>query len=186
MCVESKPERPRSVQTRADTLLHYFDSRPRTTSRPEQTASQQNLWSDKRKGIFSLSRDRHAVQQIISECAPTLSGLLDIVSQSMRHDCDSHRLNIFRENHVAPVHQRPGLGRMQQSESRARGQAGTVTLSRSIEQILQVIEQRWRSVHLSHAILNFEQCLWIKHRLQFFEHLAAIHAQKHGALAGSI
>src|SRR5439155_13647412 len=61
-----------------------------------------------------------------------------------------------------------------------------VTLPRGIKQILQVIEQRGGSVHLSDAILNFKQCFWIKHRLQFFEHLAAIHSQEHGALAGAI
>ena len=41
-------------------------------------------------------------------------------------------------------------------------------------------------MHVSHAILNFEQCLWTKHRFQFLQHLAAIHAQKHGALAGTV
>src|SRR4030095_3428534 len=29
-------------------------------------------------------------------------------------------------------------------------------------------------------------CLWTKHRFQLLQHLAAIHAQKHGALAGAV
>ena len=39
---------------------------------------------------------------------------------------------------------------------------------------------------VSHAILNFEQCLWTKNRFQFLQHLAPIHAQKHCPLAGAL
>ena len=82
------------------------------------------------------------MQQIVSKCATTLSRLLDIVSQPMRHDCDSHCLNIFGEDHVASAHQRQCLRCMQQRETRPRRQSGGVTLPLGIEQILQVIEQR--------------------------------------------
>src|ERR671918_294223 len=100
------------MRTIAGKLRHYFDSKPHTTSRPAQTAARQNLQSDKAAEVSLPSRDRHAVQQLISECASALPGLFEIVSQSMRHDCDPYSLDVFGQNHVASMHQCPGLGRV--------------------------------------------------------------------------
>ena len=39
---------------------------------------------------------------------------------------------------------------------------------------------------LSHIVLNLDQCLWANYRLQFLKHVAAIHAEQHGAFAGAV
>ena len=105
---------------RADKLPRYSDSTPHTTLRPAQTAGRQSLQLDKRAEVFALSRNRHAVKQIISKRASALAGLFDVVSQSMPHDRDPHSLNVFGKNHVASVHQRPSLGCVEQRQARAR------------------------------------------------------------------
>ena len=60
------------------------------------------------------------MKQIISECPSALPGLFEIVSESMRHDCDSHGLDVFGKEHVASVHQRPSLRGVEQSQPCAR------------------------------------------------------------------
>ena len=106
---ESKPERPKLAKTRAGKLLRYFDSTPRTTSRQAQTAAPQNLQLDRPAEIFLLSRDRHTVKQIISECPSALPELFEIVPEPMRHDCYSDGLDVFGKKHLTSVHQRPSL-----------------------------------------------------------------------------
>src|SRR5256885_4294123 len=59
-------------------------------------------------------------------------------------------------------------------------------LSRRIEQILEIIEKRRRSVNFLRCRLNLEQSVRCKDRLQLLEHLPAIHSQQHRALAGAI
>ena len=41
-------------------------------------------------------------------------------------------------------------------------------------------------MHLSHIVLNLDQCWWVNYRFQFLKHVTAIHAQKHGAFAGTV
>ena len=59
------------------------------------------------------------MQQIISECAPALSELLDIVSEPMTHHRYTDCLNVLGQNHVASIHQRPRLRRVQQGQTGA-------------------------------------------------------------------
>ena len=61
-----------------------------------------------------------------------------------------------------------------------------MTLPRCVQQILQIIEQRRRSVHRADLALNFEQGGGAEDRFQFLEHFAPIHSEQHGALAGPI
>src|SRR5207237_7543848 len=75
---------------------------------------------------------------------------------------------------------------MKQSQARTWRQAGAVALSRSVEQILQVIEQRGRSMHLANVLLKLEERFRAKYRLDFLQHLAAIHSQEHRPLTGAV
>src|SRR5262249_42126514 len=127
---------PPLARTAAGKWPGYFDSRPRTTSPRGQTTALRNFRLGKAAQIFLLSRDRHAVQQIISKCASALSELLDIVPEPVPHHCYANCLNVLGQTHVASVHQRPCLGRMQQSQTGAWRQTSDMTLSRGIEQIL--------------------------------------------------
>src|SRR5438093_10734763 len=100
-CAGLKPERPPLAQTAAGKRPDYFDSRPRTISPPAQTAAPRNFQSGKAAEIFLLSRDRHAVQQVISECAHDLSELLDIVTETMPTHRYSDSLNVPYQNHFS-------------------------------------------------------------------------------------
>ena len=75
---------------------------------------------------------------------------------------------------------------MQQGETRAWREAGTVALARGIEQILQVIKQRRGSMRLAYVLLDLEQCLDAEYGLEFLKHVAAVHSQKHRAFAGAV
>ena len=44
------------------------------------------------------------MEQIIGQCASALPGLLEVVPESMRHDCHSDGLDVFREEHFTAVH----------------------------------------------------------------------------------
>jgi hypothetical protein len=55
--------------------------------------------------------------------------LLDIMSQPMPNHCYADCLNVLGQNHVASVHQRPCLRRVQQSQTSAWRQTSGVTLS---------------------------------------------------------
>src|SRR4029077_10711081 len=118
---ESRPETPTPAKTRAGKLPRCFGSTPRTTSQQAQRGAPQNLQLDRAAEIFLLSRDRHGVKQIISQCASALPGLFEIMPEAMCHDCHSHGLDVFGKQHLASVHQRPGLRRVEQCESGARG-----------------------------------------------------------------
>src|SRR3954453_4369997 len=83
---ESRPGRPKPAKTRAGKLPRCFDSTPRTTWHQAQTVALQNLQLD-RPAETSLSRDRDAVKQIVSECPSALTRLFEIVPEAMRHDC---------------------------------------------------------------------------------------------------
>src|SRR3989442_781143 len=61
-----------------------------------------------------------------------------------------------------------------------------MTLTRSIEQILEIIEQRGRRVNFSRRRLDVEQNFRTKHGSQLPEHFAAVHSQQHCPLAGSV
>src|SRR5262245_62758620 len=101
--------RPKLAQTGAGNLLRCFGSTPRTTSRQAQRAAPQKLQLDRPAEIFLLSRDRHGVKQIISECPSALPGLFEIVPEAMCHDCHSHGLDVFGKKHLTSVHQSPSL-----------------------------------------------------------------------------
>src|SRR5438477_6798722 len=75
---------------------------------------------------------------------------------------------------------------MKQSQARTWRQPGAVALSRGVEQILQVIEQRGRSMHLANVLLKVEERFRAKHRLDFLQHLTAIHSQEHRPLARAV
>src|SRR4030095_4300596 len=105
-----------------------------------QTAALQNLRLDKPAQTLLFSRDGYAVKQTISERPSALPGLFEIVSKPMRHDCHSDRLDVFGKDHLPSMHQRPGLRSVEQCEPGARREPGAMTLSRSIQQVLQIIE----------------------------------------------
>src|SRR5260370_41365099 len=75
---------------------------------------------------------------------------------------------------------------MEQSQARTWRQAGAVALSRGVKQILQVIEQRGRSMYLANVLLELEERSQAKYRLDFLQHVAAIHSQEHRPLAGAV
>src|SRR6266481_771559 len=75
---------------------------------------------------------------------------------------------------------------MEQSQARTWRQAGAVALSRGVEQILQVIEQRGRSMHFADVLLKLEKRFPAKYRLDFLKHVTAIHSQEHRPLAGAV
>src|SRR4029077_1845614 len=75
---------------------------------------------------------------------------------------------------------------MEQSQARAWRQAGAVPLSRGVKQILQVIEQRRRSMYFANVLLKLEEGFRAKYRLDFLQHVAAIHSQEHRPLAGAV
>src|SRR5260370_38640251 len=75
---------------------------------------------------------------------------------------------------------------MEKGQARAWRQAGAVALSRGVEQILQVIEQRGRSMHLADVLLKLEERFPAKYRLGFLQHVTAIHSQEHRPLAGAV
>src|SRR5438046_568962 len=54
-----------------------------------------------------------------------------------------------------------------------------------VEQVLQVIEQSRRRMHLPHACLNLRERLDLHHRLHFAEELAAIQTEEHGPLGSA-
>src|SRR4029077_20995002 len=80
---EATPGRPKLAKTRAGKLPRCFGSTPRTTSRQAQRAAPQNLQLDRPAEIFLLSRDRHGVKQVISECPSALTRLFEIVPETM-------------------------------------------------------------------------------------------------------
>src|SRR6266404_1508060 len=163
-----RPEKRQRVRTRANTRPHYFDSRRRTTLLREQTPSQpKRSWAKGGVRLCEnglLSWDWHAAHQRTSQGAPTFPGLLDIVSEPMRHNRCPDRLNVFGQDHLASMHQSPSLRCMQQSEAGTRRQTCAVTLSGGIKQILQIIKQRGRGMHLPDGVLDFEQSCRAKHR----------------------
>jgi hypothetical protein len=61
------------------------------------------------------------VKQIVSKCSSALPGLFEIVSEAMPHDCQSNGLDVFGKKHLTPVHQRPSLRSVEQSQPCARG-----------------------------------------------------------------
>src|SRR4029453_364332 len=104
----SRPETPKLRQTISGKLLRCFDSTPRTTSPQGQTAAPRKLQLDRRAETFLLSRDGHAVKQVVSECPSALPGLFEVVSEPMCHDCHSYGLDVFGKAHLTSVPQRPG------------------------------------------------------------------------------
>src|SRR5438132_632070 len=168
----------------------YFGWRPRTRLRPRQIAGWRNSWWETGEICFwkmwVASWHRHAVQQSIRKRATTLPRLLDIVSEPMRHHGRPYRLNVFGQYHVAPVHHGPGLRCMKQSQTCARRQTAAMALSRSVQQILEIIEQRRRGMDRAHFCLDLEQCFRVKNWIQFLEHLAPIHPEKHRPLACAV
>ncbi len=123
----------------------YFDWRRRTKLRPEQIAGQRDFWLERGEICFWKIRlaswHRYAVQQSIGQGAPALPGLLNIVPEPMSHHGGRHRLNVFGQDHVASIHHGPGLRGMKQGQPCARRQTAAMALSRSVQQILEIIEQ---------------------------------------------
>ena len=62
----------------------------------------------------------HSPEETFGNSAAALTRLLDIMPETMTHHRNAHRLDVFRQNHVAPVHQRPCLGGVKQSEAGSR------------------------------------------------------------------
>jgi hypothetical protein len=69
-----------------------------------------------------------------------LSGLLNVVAQSMSHYWHTDSLNVFGQNHFPPVHQRPRLRGVPQGETTTRRNARAMALPGRVEQILKIIE----------------------------------------------
>src|SRR5438034_10230161 len=138
----------------------YFDWRRRTKLRPAQIAGPRDFWLEQGaiclRKIRLASWYRYAVQQSIGQRATALPGLLNIVSEPMSHDGGPHRLNVFGEHHLGPIHHGPGLRRMKKGQPRARRQTAAMALSRSVQQILEIIEQRRRGMDRPHFCLNLE------------------------------
>jgi hypothetical protein len=69
-----------------------------------------------------------------------LTGLLNVVAESMSHHWYTDSLNVFGQNHFPPVHQRPRLRGVPQGETTAWRNACAMTLPGCVEQILKIIE----------------------------------------------
>ena len=63
------------------------------------------------------SRHRNRSHQRLSQGTTALAGLLNVVAQSMSHHWHADGLNVFGQNHFPPVHQRPCLRGVPQSDA---------------------------------------------------------------------
>ncbi len=79
-------------------------TRRRVPHRAEHKQERSKTCSGISQRKLLLSRDGHAVKQIISECPSALTRLFEIVPEPMRHDCHSYGLDIFGKEHLTSVH----------------------------------------------------------------------------------
>ena len=114
---------------------------------------------------FSLFHGTGAVFTLDQRASAHFVRLLDIVSQPMRHDCDSEALNIFRSF----MSRRASAPEPDACSTPGRARTTRCCDVAAASSKSCVIEQRC-GVHLSCA-MNFRQCWGTEHRLQFLKHL---------------
>ena len=61
-------------------------------------------------------------------------------AETMRHDGRTDGLHGFRQDHFPALQERPGLRRVEQRETRARGKSGAVPPAARIQQVLHIVE----------------------------------------------
>ena len=83
--------------------------------------------------------------------------------QTVRHHRYADRLHVFGQHHVPSLRERPGLGRVQPGQARARRESDRVALPARGEEVLEVVEQGGGNLDIAHLFLNVAQLLAAHH-----------------------